>query len=157
MKTLLFRAYHLSSDYLSLNVEIKYLRFFLLPMAIPVFYLMQFCKQFLNKIFLKKAKPITVPKQKIYCSLPYYNTNSENMAKLFKNIIHEFFPQVQLQISLTNSFTMGLIFSFKDKLHRDLRANIIYKYECSDDGKQNISYTSLCNPRHSALPCISIK
>ena len=83
-------------------------------------------------MFLKKAKPITVPKQKIYCSLPYYNTDSENMAKRLKNIIHEFFPQVQLHIALTNSFTVGSIFNYKDKLHCDLRANIINKYECSD-------------------------
>ena len=52
------------------------------------------------------------------------------MKSKLSSLCKKFFPQIDLKIILTNKFTIGSLFKFKDRLPPMLRSGFIYKYNC---------------------------
>ena len=53
------------------------------------------------------------------------------MKKDILVLVGKFFPYINLEISLSNKFTIGSLFKYKDRLPFDLRPSIVYLYSCA--------------------------
>ena len=131
MKTLIFRAYKLSSSFTFLNKEFSFL--------VEYFYRNGYSKNIvyreINKFIRKIQNPTdtfqTVPKLKFYVSMPYYGSYGEKMKKEVTDLVEKIYPQVELSLALVNPFTIGSLFPYKDRLPKMMRSSIIYKYCCA--------------------------
>ena len=97
----------------------------------------KYLRRFLNNIFEPHNKPITVPKQKIYISLPFIGPPSNKLVTFLNRTLPRYFPQIDFRFSLKNNFKIASFFPFKDKIPKDVCADIIYEYKC---GTCQVSY-----------------
>ena len=67
----------------------------------------------------------------IYCSLPYFGKTSEKLAGEVQNLFKKYFSDVSLKVILSNPFTIGSFFRFKDSLPLQLRASLVYQFSCA--------------------------
>jgi hypothetical protein len=130
IKTLLHRAYKLSSSYLTLHQEIEFLRNFFTNNGYPVGIFEKQCKNFLNNIYRIPTQLLTANKKTIFISLPYYGPESETIYTKLLNSLSDYYPQIKFNLALKNNFTIGSLFRFKDQVSSEVRSGIIYCYSC---------------------------
>lgn len=88
IKTLLYRAYHLSSNYQLFHNELMFLKNFFISNGYPLFLVEKCINKFLNNIFCETAVVQSVPKQVIYVKLPFIGPLSYDTVKyLQKNSV----------------------------------------------------------------------
>ena len=89
----------------------------------------------INKFIEKIQNPLpifqTVPKQKIFVSMPYFGTHGEKMKNEITELVGKIYPQVDLVLALVNPFTIGSLFPYKDRMPMMLKSSVIYKYSCA--------------------------
>ena len=85
----------------------------------------------MHKILHPPLPVHTVEKKSIFISMPYAGKQSEKLKKELLTLIGEFFPHIDLRISLKNSFTIESLFKFKDRLPFCLQSSIVYLYSCA--------------------------
>ena len=118
IKTLLHRAYKLSSNYLNFTQEVEYLR--------NLFY-----NKFLYKIRQSPAELITVEIKQIFLSFPYFGPSSFELSKtLTVSIQSHRYLQIEFNFCFKNKFSIKSLFNYKDSLPDELCSNIIYKFSC---------------------------
>ena len=141
IKTLLFRAYNICSDYGSLHKEFSFLRSFFCNNGFTesTFYL------HVNKFLSHKFNPLpavaTVNQRKYYISLPYFGPQSVKLAKELGSLLSKYFVQIDFQIVLVNASTIGSVFRFKDVLPVGMRSSLVYKYSCAQCASEYIGST----------------
>jgi hypothetical protein len=89
----------------------------------------------------EKVEVESVPKKLIYLVLPYYEGAEEIKNKLVQ-LIETSFPCVNLRLMFKANNTIQNFFSYKDKIDKDLRSNIIYTVQCLDCKKNYIGKTT---------------
>ena len=147
IKTLLYRAYHICSSYFTIHTEIEFLKKFFHNNGYPESIFHKHVKQFLNNIYVPKQSAPTVPKRKVYFSLPYYGYISDIIKSDIKQLIEKHIPQIELNLIFTNSFSIGSFFKHKEKLTEALCSCVIYDYKCMLCNKHYIGSTA------RQLPC----
>jgi len=130
VRTLVHRAYHLSSTYLNFTIELDFLRNFFESNGYPKFLVEKVIRVFLDKIFSPKPNIATVEREKFYISLPFIGPPSCKFVKHFQRILPRYYPQINFKFSLKNSFRIRSLLNHKDKLPAELRSDIIYQYTC---------------------------
>ena len=86
IKTLLYRAYHLSSDFFKFHAEVSFLHNFLHENGFPSNFIYKYIKQFIDKLYFNKVSEDTVKRMPVYVSFPYYGYLSfPTMDILVKN------------------------------------------------------------------------
>ena len=132
IKTLLYRAYNLSSTYQLFDKEVNFLRQFFNSNGFPDHIFYSTVKQFLNKIFSEKRSPqILVPKLPIFVKIPYFGYQSTKLKSEIHKIIDKYFSYVDLKVILINNFKISNFFKFKDKLPLGCESSVIYSYSCT--------------------------
>ena len=53
------------------------------------------------------------------------------MVKELKKILSGFYPHISFQILQVNKRTIGSLFPYKDRLPKELKSSIIYKFSCA--------------------------
>ena len=110
IKTLVHGAYHLTSSYDFFASEVDYLKTFIMRNAFPIS-LFELCvKRFLDKRYISKVPISTVPKKKIFISLPFFGLLSDELAVFLKEILPEYYPQINFNLCFKNSFTIASFF-----------------------------------------------
>ncbi len=89
----------------------------------------------------EKVEVESVPKKLIYLVLPYFEGAEEIKNKLVQ-LIEKNFPCVNLRLMFKANNTNQNFFSYKDKINKDLRSNIIYTVQCLDCKKNYIGKTT---------------
>ena len=130
IKSLVFRAYHLSSSYHDFQSEIEFLTKFFRTNGYPIKIVQNCINKFLNNIFIKQPIVSTVPKHIVYISLPFLGPPSQQIVKYLKKILPFYYPYIDFKFSLKNFKQIKSFFRYKDLLPDVLRSNIIYKYTC---------------------------
>ena len=130
IKTLLYRAYHLSSSYMSIHLEFEFLRTFFANNGYPAKMFEVECKKFLSNIYNPPTKLITANRKPLYLSLPYYGPESETLYNELITKLSLYYPQVKFYLSLINKSTIRTLFNFKDSVPLELRSDIIYEFSC---------------------------
>ena len=132
IKTLLHRAYYLSSSFFALDKEIKFLKTYFSNNGYPPTIFDNFTNKFLNKIYSPSVPIITAAKKKIYHSLPFYGQDSEPVYNKLFSFLSSVYPHLNFKQVLKTRSTISSFFQFKDRVPRELLSNIIYKYSCED-------------------------
>ena len=141
IKTLIYRAYHLSSSYLKFHTEINFLHMFFHNNGFPSIIFFKYVKQFLNKRKENKPSPVSVPKLPLYVSFPYYGYVSQKIRSELKHLISDRFPQIDFRPVFRNNFMIGSFFRHKERLPTSVCSNLIYEYRCLLCNKQYIGST----------------
>ena len=129
--TLVYRAFHICSTYINFHKEIWFLTKMLFNNGFPNRFTETCVGKVLSKIFNNKhpEKP-TVKKKDIYFSLPYLGEHSFHIRKKLNGLFDNFYPQIKLRVIFKSTCSFGKFFNIKDKIPEDLRAGIVYKYQC---------------------------
>ena len=64
--------------------------------------------------------------------MPYFGYTSEKIRGELTRLFKSYYPQVDIKLAFTNSFTVGSFFRFKDNLPVALSTSFIYKFSCSE-------------------------
>ena len=133
IKTLIYRAYHISSTFINFHKEIDFLRNFFSINKFPTNLFNKHLRIFLNNIY-KPTKPliINVPKQKIYCKIPYCGYLTNKIKIDLNNFIYKYFPQLNVKLVSVNNKSIGSIFKHKERLPSYLCSSIVYSFSSLD-------------------------
>ena len=130
IKTLLHRAFLITSDWISFDKEVTFLRNFFFNNGYPLHVFDNVVKRFINRKLVKKSSVIDVPKDIKYIPLPFYGYST----LLLKNELNKFlsvaFPQINFRLILYNNNKLGNFFRLKDVIPSHLCSGVVYEYSC---------------------------
>ena len=89
-----------------------------------------YVRRFLDKIHSHKPSHCSVPRDKFFFRLPFYNDSCHDRVRDLISTSERFYHQLHFLPSLTNPFTVGSFFKFNDALLNDLRSGVVYKFSC---------------------------
>ena len=141
IRTLIYRAYHLSSSYLNFHKEVEFLQQYFKNNNFPVNLFQKHLKSFLHKIYNPSPIVHTVDKRKMYISLPYYGYISEKIRSELDSIILKMFPHLNVKLAFNNSFSIKSFFKHKESLPAHVCSSVIYLYKCEDCSSSYIGST----------------
>ena len=131
VRTLIFRAYHLSSTYLNFTNEINFLKNYFFDNGFPSNIFYKYVRLFLTNIYNPNPTSTTVRKHTIYVPFPYFGYISDTLKKEIQTYVEKLYPQIDLRIAFKNSFSIGSFFRHKDLMPASLCSNVIYTYKCA--------------------------
>ena len=67
----------------------------------------------------------------LFISIPFFGTQSEKLRVELLQLLRKYFTNVNFYIILTNKYSLGSLFSYKDKTPLCVRSSVVYKYCCS--------------------------
>ena len=141
IKTLIYRAYNLSSNYFDLHNEFNYLKDFFSNNGYPLQLVSKQINKFLNNIYNPKPSIPTVPKLKLYFKFPYFGNSTTIFNKDLNKILSKYYPQINCTIVFTNPFSLKSILNHKEKLPTCLCSSVIYNFKCLFCEEQYIGST----------------
>ena len=127
--TLIHRAYHLCSSFQLFHSEIVFLSQFFKNNGFPASVIDSHVRRFLDRIYSPRTPNCSVPRDKFYFRLPFYNDHCHDRVRELVTLLEKFYPQLHFLPSLSNPFTIGSLFRFKDALSQ--RFAVWYKFSCS--------------------------
>ena len=86
-------------------------------------------RRLLDNIYHPKIQIPSVPKMKMFASIPFI-TNNNNLKKEIENLIKKSIPGLELKLIPKNPLTLRSLFKIKDKLSPLMQSSVIYKYTC---------------------------
>ena len=128
VRTLLHRAFSLSSTYTLFHEEIVFLKQYFINNGYHVDLFHKLVKQFLNNVYQPKAKVPTVSKEKVYITIPYLGRVSKTIEETLLKYFVKFYPQINFNIIHSNNYKINSFFKFKDKVLPPMRSAIVYCY-----------------------------
>ena len=131
IRTLIFRAYALSSSYVNFTNEIDFLKNYFFDNGFPCNLFYKYVRLFLSNVYNPRPTITTVKKHTIYVSFPYFGYISDILKKEIQTYAGRMYPQIDLRLAFKNSFSVGSFFRHKDLMPTSLCSNIIYTYNCA--------------------------
>ena len=129
IKTLLYRAYHISSSYFILDIEFSFLRQYFVKNGYPLVLVNSHIKKFLAKKY-ESFDQHDSPTEHHYISLSFFGPQSEKLKIELNSILVKYFPSISFRIILVNSNKIGRFFRYKDSLPVASRSSVIYQFTC---------------------------
>ena len=142
IKTLIYRAYHICSTYESFHQEVNFLIDYFCNNSFPSKLISFHIKKFLNNIFVQHDKIPTVPKQKLFITLPYLGYLSDKLKSELMPLFSKFCPQLNIILIFKNDCTLKSFFKVKEKLPLLLNSMVVYKYSCASCNASYIGSTT---------------
>ena len=143
IKTLIYRAYHISSSYINFHNEVEKLKSFFVNNGYPSTLFQKITKDFLSKIYSNESKlNFDIPKLPLYFKFPYFGIQSDKLKIELIKIIEKHFPFIDPKIILVNNYKIGNFFKVKDLLPKDCISYVVYKYCCPLCGGSYIGSTT---------------
>jgi len=133
LKTLLYRGYRISSNYINMHNEFEFLKDFFYKNGFPLGLIHSHISKFLNNVFqpaTSNSAP-TVFTNELFFTIPYFGYQSEKMRKDLLQLLSKFYPKTKFTFILVNNFKIGSFFSYKDRLPLALRSSLVYKFSCA--------------------------
>ena len=129
IKALLHRAYNICSTYMSLDREFNFLKQYFHNNGYSKDIVERSISKFLNSKFNpldKQQNDLT----NLFFVFPYFGKQSEKLKSDILKLFNKYFTNHQFHIILTNNFTIGSLFNYKDRLNKGMTASAIYKWSC---------------------------
>ena len=137
----IFRAYHISSSYLSLHSELEFLKRFFGENGFPLRTVNSFIRRFLDRRYRVSQMTYDVPKLKKYFVLPYFGPQSEKLKKEIVDLISKSYPFLNPKIILVNPFSLRSFFRYKDKVPKSCQSTVVYQFCCASCGASYVGST----------------
>ena len=142
MQSAVFRAFKLCSNYKLFDSELKFLRTFFKNNGFPTHVIDFNIKTFLDKQYMQIQDSFNVLKLKKYLVLPFFGDQSVNMQRDVVEVLSNFYPYLDTKVVLRNTFTIGSLFRFKDRIPKACCSSVVYKFCCSSCGESYIGSTN---------------
>ena len=130
IKTLLHRAFHLSSTFEYFHKEVMFLRNFFQNNGFNKNVFDKYVNRCLNNHYQPKIPVPTVKKLDVFVSLPFLGEISTKIENELQKCLSRFYPQLNFRFVFVNNFKIGSFFRFKDRLPTPICSSVIYKFEC---------------------------
>ena len=122
----------MSSTYYNFINEVEKLKKYFCQNNFPLFLIENLTRNKINSLLVPKPLVSTVDKNPIYASIPFIsNTQNRSINSEIQSLIKRFYPQINLRLSFKNDFSIGSLFSHKDKIPYSMRGNVVYSYHCN--------------------------
>ena len=131
IKTLLVRAWKITSNFTSLNKEFTFLKKYFCNNGYPEHIVYRQIQHFIRNITHPPPIFDTVAKRQMFCSLPFTGTQSEKLKQELNVFLQEIFPQIDINLVFVNKSTIGSFFPFKERLPTSLKSSVIYQFSCA--------------------------
>ena len=131
IRTLIFRAYNLSSSFLNFTNEINFLKNYFCDNGFPSDTFYKYVRLFLSKIYHPTPAITTAKKHTIYVSFPYFGYISDRLKGEIRACVEGLYPQIDLRIAFKNSLSVGSFFRHKESMPTSLCSNVVYTYSCA--------------------------
>ena len=107
IRTLLHRAYHLSSTYMTFDKEITFLKNFFIKNGFTKQLFEKQVNKLLTNIYQPKTPVHTAKKKEIYIKLPFLGETSFKIEKALNHYLTNYYPQITFRFVHSNSFKIG--------------------------------------------------
>ena len=141
IKTLLYRAYNVCSNYSFLHEEFSFLTSFFRDNGYCSFFVQNFIKKFMDRKY-RPDNVILSSKPDFFLSLPYFGPQSLKLKEELMSLFKKFIPDKTFSLILCNRNTIGSLFRYKDRLPSLMLSSVIYKYSCSQCESDYVGMTS---------------
>ena len=142
IRTLIFRAFKLSSGWSDFHREVEYLLKYFRNNGYPEKVVFSVINKFLMSIFRPKMKETTVPKLVMYVKFPFINNFSCDFLKQeIGRILCFRYPQIDFRFLFVNKGTIQGLLNHKEKLPVALSSGLVYSYGCGACGATYIGQT----------------
>ena len=131
IRTLLARAYAVSSNFTILHYEFVYLKDFFTKNGYPATLIDSVIKRFLSSKLDPCPLQYSVSKQPFYVSLPYFGSQSEKLKNELLSLLTKHFSAIDFNVILVNKSSIGSLFKHKDVLPISMQSSLIYHYCCA--------------------------
>ena len=139
--TLLYRCYHLCSNWNFIHIELDFLTTYFQNNKFPLHLIQRNIRSFLNKTLSPKPNTTTEKPTLHYISLPYYGLLSYDIRKKLNKTLKHYYPKTVFRFIFTNPKTISSLFKHKEALPTNLTSNIIYEFKCSHCNMRYIGKT----------------
>lgn len=129
-KTLIFRAYHLSSSLMTFHREMEFLESFFKSNSVPMQIFHRCTRNFLDKIYRPSQPITTVSKELRYFSLPYIGKLTSKLNRELVALLSSAFPTIEFRLVYSNPYCIGTLLPYKDKFCSAMRSSVVYHYKC---------------------------
>ena len=136
ISSLMFRIFHLCSNWSIIHDEIKNLRIFLLNNHYPQNFIDSSICKILEKLILRskskndKKDSDNNKKEYVIC-LPFLGQKTIILKKRLKSLFSSLYPNVKLKTIFKSGAKLSNIFSYKDKTPYMILSLVLYKFMCS--------------------------
>ena len=129
IKTLIYRGYHISSNYFNIHSEFDFLINFFKNNGFPKNLILSQIRKFLGK---RDHVSASSPDQtdNFYFTLPYFGAQSSKLKKDLSLIFCRYFKNIKVNLVFKNDFKINSFFNYKDKVSPEMQANLVYKFSC---------------------------
>ena len=132
INNLLFRAYNICADYVTLHNEIEFLKSIWQRNSFPLFFIDNCIKKILDKLFIKRNISSEVSKKRqVFICLEFLGKISLQSKKQLAVIFRTCQKNVKLNAVFRSSNRIRNAFRFKDQIPKYMNSNMIYKFKCS--------------------------
>ena len=138
---LIFRAFKICSSEILFDRELKFLRSLFAKNSFPCNLIDKLFVKTIQKLYICKPHVPSVHKKDVFICLPYLGNQSFIVRKKLMSLVRRFYPHVNLKCIFRNSFTIGSLFCFKDRLPLMLRTSVIYQFSCGQCPSSYIGQT----------------
>jgi len=139
----IFRAFRISSSWMSFNNEIEYIRQYANFNLYPPATFFKFVHSFLENIFHPRTPVSSAPKLKIYLKIPFLGPKTDAIINHLKPVLTNSFPYVQFVFIPINRFKISSFFRLKDTISLPMRSSVVYLFTCADCQTRYIGQTGL--------------
>ena len=137
----IFRAYHISSSYASLHLELERITIFFTENGFPSRTVHSFIRRFLSTRYKTRPPSFDVPKLDRYFPLPYFGAESEKMKREVISLLTKVYPFLNPRIVLRNPFSVSTFFKYKDRLPKCCQSSVVYEFSCASCGASYVGST----------------
>ena len=129
---LLFHAYNICADYVTLHNEIEFLKSIWQTNSFPLFFIDNCIKKFLDKLFIKRNISSEVSKKReVFICLEFLGKISLQSKKQLTEIFCTCQKNVKLNVVFRSSNRIRNAFRFKDQIQKYMNSKVIYKFKCN--------------------------
>ena len=141
IKTLLFRAFNVCSNYNYLHDEFSFLTSFFRSNGYCSFFVQNCIKKFMAKKY-RPDDSTQFSKPDVFFSLPYFGPQSLKLKEELMSLFRKFIPDRTFSFILCNRNTIGSLFPYKDRLPTHMLSSVIYEFCCSQCESGYVGMTS---------------
>lgn len=135
IETLAYRAYRISSSFVSLDKEFKFLTKLFTSNGFPLQLVEKCIGKALNRLHASSHEIIQHPKQgedRTVFKIPFYGPSSFAFKNKIQHLLKQFYPDRKFRLVFTSCLRISDFFQFKDRIPAALQSSIVYQYICED-------------------------
>jgi len=132
IRTLIYRAYHLSSSYATLHGEFRFLISYFKKNGYPSKLVESCIMKFLTRIYSNYSNIIQQDiTNKHYFSFPFFGAKSIKLQKELNVLLAKHFTGMKSVIVMVNKYKIATLFNHKDRVPDSMQSSLVYKYSCA--------------------------